>query len=129
MYGFGKYQDALALELEILAKYESLLPGHPFTLFARRNLAILLRKTGRYPEAASLSESNFEQTGSQFGPRHEHTLAAMMTLSNALRLAGDVPRARSTGEEALSLYRASFGGTSVHARLRRQPLNRVAGRR
>jgi tetratricopeptide (TPR) repeat protein len=109
MYGFGEYQDALSLEREILAKYEPLLPGHAFVLLARRNLAILLRKTGKYPEATSLSESNYRLSSSQFGPEHEQTLAAMMTLSNALRLAGDLPRALSTGEEALSLYGSNLG--------------------
>ena len=109
MYGFGEYQEALALQRDILAKYEPLLGGHAFILLAKRNEAILLRKVGNYDEAVKLSESNFEQTGKQFGPTHEHTLAAMMTLVNALRLVRDLTRARSLGEDALSHYKESLG--------------------
>ena len=109
MYGFGEYQDALTLQRDILTKYEPLMQGHAFIMPAKRNLAILLRKTGKYSEAAKLARSNLDQTSSQFGPTHEQTLAAMMTLSNALRQVNDFAQAGKVGEDALLLYGANLG--------------------
>jgi tetratricopeptide (TPR) repeat protein len=109
MYGFGDYNEALTLQREILSKYEPTMEDHTFILLARRNEAILLRKTGSYAEAASLSEENFEISTRRFGPEHEHTLSAMMTLSNALRLISEFSRARSIGEQALAIYKSEFG--------------------
>jgi len=109
LYGCGEYEQALTLEQESVASYEKRLPDHAFVLLAKRNLAILVRKTGRYAEAVRLSEVNLDLTRGRFGPRHEHSLSAMMTLSNALREFGDITRARTVCEEAHDLYQAQFG--------------------
>lgn len=109
LYGCGDYSAALAMAQEGVATYEQRLPNHGFVLLAKRNLAILVRKSGRYAEAVGLSEVNLDRARSRFGPKHEHSLSAMMTLSNALREYGDLARASTIGEDALDLYRAKFG--------------------
>ena len=109
-YGLGEYEIALKIVKDGLLKYESLMPSHTFVAIAKQNVAILMRKTGRYSEALELAEENLEFSRSRLGPRHVICLSAMMTLGNTLRAYGDVARARTTAEEALDLYRAQFSG-------------------
>jgi hypothetical protein len=110
IYGVGEYEQARVREDESIATFSQWLPRHSFLLLARRNQAILWRKTGHYQQALKISEETFEATGDLFGAKHEHTLAAMMTLANALRVSGDLTRAHRVGNEALEHYQSNFGG-------------------
>lgn len=122
-YGLGNYTEALELQREKLRIHEQKLPvsDHGDLLYARRNLAILLRKTGHHGQALVMADKNFDVYRNRFGRKHEHTLAAMVTLCNTLRLIGVDPgsaaeareaalaRARDLGDEAIDSYRQSFG--------------------
>jgi cellulose biosynthesis protein BcsQ/tetratricopeptide (TPR) repeat protein len=108
LYGIGLYDEALALQRDVLARSGPLASDHAFVLLAKRNLAILLRKTGDYAEAVNGSEANLEAVRRRFGGQSELSLSSMMTLSNALRAYGDLTRASVIGERVLRLYRAQF---------------------
>jgi hypothetical protein len=109
LYGLGEYQKGLEDEERSLGLYASQFKDHEYFLLARRNLAILLRKVGRYAEAARVSADVWEQECSRHGPEHEHSLSAMLTLANSLRTVGELDRAVQTAEQAQKLYRENFG--------------------
>lgn len=109
LYGLGMYQDALALQLEKLRKYEQQPPrNEDDVLLAKRNLAMLLRKTGNYQRALRQAEEVHEAYR-KFGRTHELALAALLTLCNSLRALGDLNTAQVAGQEALASYREAFG--------------------
>jgi hypothetical protein len=108
LYGVGEYQKGLEEEESSVRLYESQFKDHEFLLLARRNLAILLRKVGRYAEAARLAADVWDQECSRHGPEHEHSLSAMMTLANALRVCGELEKAHETNDQARKLYRENF---------------------
>ncbi|HET8660181.1 MAG TPA: FxSxx-COOH system tetratricopeptide repeat protein [Micromonosporaceae bacterium] len=122
LYGQGHYRQALELQREKLAEYERSMgvQDHTDLLFARRNMAILLRKTGDHGQALEYAGKVYELHRRRLTRRHEHTLAAMVTLCNTLRAIGVDPslaanreasleRARQLGEEALETYRDVLG--------------------
>jgi tetratricopeptide (TPR) repeat protein len=110
IYGVGDYEQARIKEDENIATFSEWLPKHIFLLLARRNQAILWRKTGHYGQALKMSDETYDDTRDRFGLKHEHTLAAMMTLANALRVSGDLTAAYRVGNEAVELYQSNFGG-------------------
>jgi tetratricopeptide (TPR) repeat protein len=123
MYGLGDYVEALELQREKLAIHERKLEvsDHGDLLYARRNMAIMLRKAGFHGPALLTADANYEIYRNRFGRRHEHTLGSMVTLVNTLRVIGLDPggaaesreaaliRARDLGEEAFTHYREAFG--------------------
>lgn len=123
LYNLGFYQQGLDLQREKLEQYvKSLtLTNHPDLLYARRNMAMLLRKTGDHVSALQFAVTTYDSFRGQFHGRHELTLAAMMTLANVHRVIGDEPlttlsrathslaEARKLGEEALLSYAEVLG--------------------
>jgi tetratricopeptide (TPR) repeat protein len=122
LYGLGRFSAALEMQREKLRLYEQnfQVRDHPTILFARRNMAIFLRKTGQHKRALEYATQVFDVHRRRLGRRHEHTLASMLTLCNTLRVIGVDPslaatseaslqRARELGQEALETYGAVFG--------------------
>jgi tetratricopeptide (TPR) repeat protein len=126
LYGLGLYQEALDLQREKLTIYEAVFEenkvgrDHVDLLYARRNMAILLRKVGDRAGAYEFASRLYDVHWQTFGGRHEHTLAAMVTLCNTLRDMGVDPtlaanrdasleRAQELGQEALATYREVLG--------------------
>jgi tetratricopeptide (TPR) repeat protein len=122
MYGLGLYREALELQEEKLSLYERHLTvrDHAHLLYARRNMAILLRKVGDHTRALDYATRLYEVHRRRLGRRHEHTLASMVTLCNTLRVIGvdaslttsrqaSLARARELGEEAMATYTEVLG--------------------
>lgn len=110
LFGVGEYHQALRMQRERLPTFETRIrqPHHRALLGARRNLAILSRKTGELQEALQLAESVLEVLRRKVGPHNEVTLAAMNTVFNTRRVMNDLNGARLLGEQALDAYRSRF---------------------
>jgi hypothetical protein len=111
LYSLGEYQKALALQRDKLRVHEQKLrPRHSDLAAAKRNLAMLWRKTGNYRRALEQASSNLEVLReANVGSRNVGTLASMLTLCNSLRAVGDFETALKRGTEALALYRETLG--------------------
>lgn len=115
-YGLGLYGEGLLMQQEALTVHEAVVgSGHLNVLMARRTVAMLLRKLGRYREARERAETNYNAYSAQFPEHHEHTLAAAMSLGNALRDENSrdpntLLRAREIFENALRIYERDFAG-------------------
>lgn len=105
LYGLGRYQEGLTL----LEELQPANPRHPVTLLWRRTYVMMLRKVGRWGEAAQLAPALAMDTMERFGPRHSATLLALNTAMNALRIGDQLRQARETGTEAVELCRNLFG--------------------
>lgn len=106
----GRYADALLPQRKTLSTHEGrLADGHRDVLYARRNEAVLLRKTGEFLASLQQAQASHEAHRTFLGDTHEQTLAATLTLANALRAAGELLRAREVGQQALDAYWATFG--------------------
>lgn len=111
LYGLGRYDEALRLQLRILPLYRRTLKNsrHPEILLASRTLAIALRKTGRYDEALQVARENYRDCVARYSDAHEHALAATMTYANTLRVGGSLSEARGLATDAVARYRRTFG--------------------
>lgn len=112
-YGLGLYGKALTTQIEAIATYEAAVGGtHLGVLSARRFIAILLRKLGRYTEARKQAEATHAAHTARMPEHHEYTLTATMTLCNSLRDENydlsSLIRARDLAYGALALYERYF---------------------
>jgi tetratricopeptide (TPR) repeat protein len=108
-YGLGRYGEALTVQQEAIVTQEAAVGAtHLSVLSARRAIAVLLRKLGRYQEARRRAEENHAAHVARLPEHHELTLAATMSLCNALRDEhkdlSSLWRARELADGALQLY-------------------------
>lgn len=108
LVGVGEYQEALVLAENTQSRYRAL-ADHAYMLLARRNLAIILRFTGRYAESLAEATVIYDSIRREYGPRHEHAMSAAVTLFNTLRVCGQIDEAQRIGEETLDAYTAQLG--------------------
>ncbi|BBH68347.1 hypothetical protein ACTI_50320 [Actinoplanes sp. OR16] len=115
-YGLGLYGAGLTMQQEVITEHEVAVgSSHMSVLMARRTIAMLLRKLGRYTEAREQADTNYTAYAAQFPEHHEHTLAAAMSLGNALRDESSrdpvvLNRARDLVSNALRIYQRDFAG-------------------
>ncbi|WP_157882326.1 tetratricopeptide repeat protein [Streptomyces silvensis] len=72
----GRWEEALDIGTEVLARCDTLTPWSPQTLFARSRHALDLRLLGRYGEADDEQTAALQGLRAVLGPRHPQTLAA-----------------------------------------------------
>ena len=91
-------------------------PGHPNTVAAQANLAIVYRELGNLTGARDEDQRVLDTFRQIFGESHPSTIIAMTNLASDLALLGEVRRAREMGERALELSR-EIRGPNHHATL------------
>ena len=99
---------------ELLAGVDLTLARKPFAsrqfqLLVEADLAVSLRRCGRYPEALARAEEAFRQYEVAFGSRHRETLRAGINLVSDLRIAGRLPDAESLGQRLAAEWTATAG--------------------
>lgn len=111
LFGLGAYAEGLQTQSGAMRTFErALRPTHRQMLLARRNIAVLLRKAGKYAQALQEAEKTFAVAQAQLGPSHELVLALAGTLFNTLRIVGDdLVRAGELAENTYLLYRERLG--------------------
>lgn len=106
----GRIQEAH----EILTNISSILArklivSQHFQLLVGADLAVSLRRCGRYQEALIQAEAVFREYNVVFGPRHRDTLRTGISTINDLRITGRLPDARKLGERTVAGWTAIVG--------------------
>ncbi|MER5884982.1 FxSxx-COOH system tetratricopeptide repeat protein [Streptomyces sp. NPDC001941] len=103
----GKYQDALELDEDTLARQMAVLreshpdDDHPTILITTGSLAADLRALGRFDQALERDVRIFAGFRQNFGDNHPRTLMAANNLAIDYRLTGDSETARRLDEETV----------------------------
>jgi tetratricopeptide (TPR) repeat protein len=89
LQGLGRLDEAEVLSQKVLVGFEGLLgPGHPRTIIARNNQAMLLIDRGRGAEAADLARSNLDLSIEHLPDYPWNTFPLRSNLGRALSAAG-----------------------------------------
>jgi tetratricopeptide (TPR) repeat protein len=112
LIGLGKYGEALRVQTERLERFEQNLERHALVRLAHRNIAVLHRRIGEYPQALALSQSLETTAGKEMDHRHEVYLAIASTLVNARRASGSAAVNYADADQLLSSAR-ELGETVV----------------
>lgn len=124
----GRYDAALAHDLNILPAYERVFsPGQFRTLNLRNNIAIDLRCVGRFAEALDLDNRNAQERERYFGPLDRQTASSKFGMARDLRglgrydealaLARDLADSMETRNEPWNFHRLGiYAGLSVSLR-------------
>lgn len=103
LFDLGRYDDALALLSEALARAQRLTPEPTDDVRAiRGNIARTLHAAGRYAEAETASRAHLADVEAAFGPRHAEVVHSRSNLGLLLADAGRPTEARPLLEEALA---------------------------
>lgn len=99
---------------EILAGISSILGrklivSRQFQLLVEADLAVSLRRCGRYREALVKAEAVFRQYDAEFGPGHRETLRTGINVMNDLRIADRLPDARNLGRRVVAGWMSTAG--------------------
>lgn len=99
---------------EVLADVSSVLGRKPavspqFQLVVEADLAVSLRRCGRYSEALARAEEAFAQYQTALGPGHRETLWAGINLVTDLRIAGRLPAGERLGHWLVAEWTAAAG--------------------
>ncbi|MEU1098251.1 FxSxx-COOH system tetratricopeptide repeat protein, partial [Streptomyces sp. NPDC005877] len=100
----GRYQEALALDEDILARQQRLFhpaDDHPTVLVVTGSLAADLRAVGRFTEALERDLWVYRGMRGLFGETHRRTLTAAHNLAIDYRLTGDSEAARRLDERTV----------------------------
>lgn len=105
----GDLENAHTLGQQVLEELTARSPGHPTTLGALVNYAIVCRLLGQPTTARDLDEKALEGLRGLFGERHPFTLSVFTNLASDLATIGESARACDMGQEALALSREVRG--------------------
>jgi hypothetical protein len=117
----GRATAAPRLLTEAVTRYQSLLPGHPFTLACQGYLAcVRWQAATSEPERSALDPiSDLEDVTAKLaataGEAHPLSLAAMATLANVLAEAGELDAALGHAERALTGFHERLGPGHPHS--------------
>ncbi|WP_258312111.1 TIR-like protein FxsC [Streptomyces araujoniae] len=102
-YEAGRLDEAIAIELRVLADREEVLgERHPDTLFARASLATSYHQAGRTADATVLRERVLAESEEVLGERHPDTLFARADLAASFYEAGRTADATVLRERVLA---------------------------
>lgn len=106
----GRIQEAHEILSDInLILARKLIVSQHFQLLVGADLAVSLRRCGRYQEALIQAEAVFRQYNIVFGPRHRDTLRTGINTTNDLRITGRLPDARKLGARTVAGWTAIVG--------------------
>jgi tetratricopeptide (TPR) repeat protein len=105
----GNYRKARTLLAEALPRIRRHGEDTREVIFARRVLAMTLRRLGAYAQAREAAEELYDGVRRIYREDHEHTLSAMITFACSLLAVGERAQARSVTDQALGRYRRTFG--------------------
>jgi tetratricopeptide (TPR) repeat protein len=118
----GRAGAAPRLLMEAVTRYQSLLPGHPFTLACQGYLAcVRWQAATSEPERSALDPiSELEDVTAKLtataGEAHPLSLAALGTLANVLAETGELDAALGHAEQALAGFQERLGPGHPHSR-------------
>ncbi|MEU5330098.1 TIR-like protein FxsC [Streptomyces parvus] len=102
-YEAGRIDEAIAIELRVLAGREEILgERHPDTLFARASLAASYHQVGRTADATALRERVLAGREEILGERHPDTLSARADLAASYHQAGRIDEAIAIATRVLA---------------------------
>ncbi len=119
----GELAEAEALVREGLAAYADK-PDHPDALAKLHNLAILLKRQGKFDEAEPLFLEARERVTRVLGSEHQHTLAVRNGLATLLDSMGRHEEAEAIHRDVLSIRRRTLGEKHPNVQ---SSLNNLAG--
>ncbi len=106
----GLVEEAEEQIREVVALRRSVLGmGHPETVKAMQNLAVICRDRGNFAEAEELLREVLDSTSSTLGEEHELVLAAMSSLSSVLHDQGRYEEAAQLIDRTLKVSRRVLG--------------------
>ncbi|KAH8654872.1 hypothetical protein BGZ61DRAFT_405158, partial [Ilyonectria robusta] len=110
-YGYlGKLQVSMEIQQQTLELSTRVFgPEHPNTLGSMNNLAITLRKHGKYVAAKSMHRQTLELRKRILGPEHPGTLASMYGLASVLSSQRKYVAAERILQQTLDLQRVVLG--------------------
>ncbi|MCG8460692.1 MAG: tetratricopeptide repeat protein, partial [Holophagales bacterium] len=87
-------------------------PGHMVTLQARYNLATVLARSDRLPEALAITEENLRAAEASLGPSHSRVAYILTGLAKAYQTMGQPRRCASHARRAVTLRSEALGAAS-----------------
>lgn len=99
---------------EAIAEVSSILGRKPvaslqFRLLVEAEIAVSLRRCGRYPEALARAEAVLGRYEEALGPEHRETLRAGLNVIHDLRIAGRLPDAEDLGRRLTAGWESAAG--------------------